>query len=160
MEDGCSADSVYWQDEDLYLKQYFFIQKRFFNLRIIRNSLIFIRRTLKWKNSLWRNRDCPIRRIRLMKAWSMNLFTGLKTVCLLKGQATCAERTEIAEGIKEGCSKLFVMSLAFHSVYLSQVVPIGLIVSKFVSNAFKFAFPDNRSGVISVSLKKKRHRRP
>lgn len=33
-----------------------------------------------------------------------------------------------------------------------QAVPLGLITNELVVNAFKHAFPDNRSGAVTVSL--------
>ena len=35
-----------------------------------------------------------------------------------------------------------------------QAVPISLIVSELLNNALNFAFPENRSGTVRVSLKK------
>ncbi len=36
---------------------------------------------------------------------------------------------------------------------VETVVPLGLIINELITNALKYAFPDNRSGNISVSLK-------
>jgi two-component sensor histidine kinase len=38
------------------------------------------------------------------------------------------------------------------SLSIDQAVPCGLILNELVSNAFKHAFPDGRSGVVHVSL--------
>jgi len=35
---------------------------------------------------------------------------------------------------------------------VSQAVPLGLILNEAITNAIKYAFPDNRTGVISISL--------
>lgn len=40
----------------------------------------------------------------------------------------------------------------------SQAIPLGLIVNETVSNSFKYAFPNNREGIISVALKRKGQR--
>lgn len=37
---------------------------------------------------------------------------------------------------------------------MRRAVPVGLIINEAVSNALKYAFPANRSGVIKISLKK------
>jgi len=36
----------------------------------------------------------------------------------------------------------------------SQAIPLGLIVNEAVSNSFKYAFPNNRSGKVSIRLKR------
>ncbi|MDP1812816.1 MAG: sensor histidine kinase [Leadbetterella sp.] len=33
-----------------------------------------------------------------------------------------------------------------------QAVPIGLILNEAISNAFKYAFPDKRNGVVAISM--------
>lgn len=118
-------------------------------------------------------------------------------ISLLRGQADYEENAEIAEAINDGCNRLYVMSLAFHSLYngellsaipmedyldklifyladefenrqgiiiesdiapcslaIEMAVPIGLIISEAVSNAFKFAFPAGHTGQIKIELKK------
>jgi two-component sensor histidine kinase len=35
---------------------------------------------------------------------------------------------------------------------VSQAVPLGLILNESITNALKYAFPDSRSGMISISL--------
>ena len=35
---------------------------------------------------------------------------------------------------------------------VSQAVPLGLILNEAITNSIKYAFPDNRSGIISISL--------
>lgn len=37
---------------------------------------------------------------------------------------------------------------------VTHAVPLGLILNEAITNSIKYAFPDNRSGIISVSLKK------
>ena len=37
---------------------------------------------------------------------------------------------------------------------LESAVPCGLIINELLTNAFKHAFPDNRSGVLSINFKK------
>ena len=35
---------------------------------------------------------------------------------------------------------------------VSQAVPLGLILNEAITNSIKYAFPDGRSGIISISL--------
>ncbi|WP_259065809.1 histidine kinase dimerization/phosphoacceptor domain -containing protein [Mucilaginibacter sp. X4EP1] len=37
---------------------------------------------------------------------------------------------------------------------ISQAIPLGLILNEAVTNAFKYAFPDNKTGEITIRLKK------
>jgi two-component system, sensor histidine kinase PdtaS len=37
---------------------------------------------------------------------------------------------------------------------VSQAIPLGLILNEAITNSIKYAFPDNRNGLISVSLEK------
>ncbi|MBT4286517.1 MAG: hypothetical protein HOD92_04210 [Deltaproteobacteria bacterium] len=39
-------------------------------------------------------------------------------------------------------------------INLNQAYPLGLIINELISNALKYAFPDNREGEIKVSVKK------
>ena len=39
-------------------------------------------------------------------------------------------------------------------IILNQAYPLGLIINELISNSLKYAFPDEREGKISVSLKK------
>lgn len=162
--------------------------------------LILIWQILKWKRSF------SIKEKMLEKANRANekLISELNhrvknnlqiAISLLKGQAAYAEQPEVAEAINDGCNRLYVMSLAFHSLYdgellsainlrdylsklvcyladeyidraeitiesrivscsldISQAIPLGLIISEAVNNAYKFAFPDLRRGRISVTV--------
>jgi PAS domain S-box-containing protein len=39
-------------------------------------------------------------------------------------------------------------------INLNQAYPLGLVINELMSNSLKYAFPDNREGEVSVSLKK------
>lgn len=41
---------------------------------------------------------------------------------------------------------------------LDTSIPCGLIINEIVSNSLKYAFPDNRDGIIFVNLKKDKHK--
>ena len=43
-------------------------------------------------------------------------------------------------------------SPATKSTWVSQAVPLGLILNEAITNAIKYAFPDDRTGVVSISL--------
>jgi two-component sensor histidine kinase len=38
-------------------------------------------------------------------------------------------------------------------MHVSQAIPVGLILNEAITNAIKYAFPDDRKGIISVTLK-------
>lgn len=48
----------------------------------------------------------------------------------------------------------FHMSLEPIALDISLVVPLGLILNEAITNSVKYAFPDQRQGVISISIKK------
>ena len=41
------------------------------------------------------------------------------------------------------------------SISIEQAVPLGLVINELLSNALKYAFPENRKGTISIRTKKK-----
>ena len=43
------------------------------------------------------------------------------------------------------------------SLNIETATPCGLIINELVTNSLKYAFPNNRRGVVSVSLKRNRH---
>ena len=46
----------------------------------------------------------------------------------------------------------FDLNIELLELDVSQAVPLGLILNEAITNSIKYAFPDNRSGVISISL--------
>lgn len=52
-------------------------------------------------------------------------------------------------------TSLVELETCFEKVYLNldQAIPCGLIVNELVSNALKYAFPDNQKGVLSMEIK-------
>lgn len=46
----------------------------------------------------------------------------------------------------------FEMSIVPVAVDVSEAVPLGLILNEAITNAIKYAFPDNREGVINITL--------
>ncbi|WP_129747535.1 sensor histidine kinase [Flavobacterium anhuiense] len=48
----------------------------------------------------------------------------------------------------------FILEINGFSLPLSHSIPIGLILNEAVTNAIKYAFPNNEKGTISISLKK------
>jgi two-component sensor histidine kinase len=52
------------------------------------------------------------------------------------------------------------LETAFEKVYLNldQAIPCGLIVNELVSNALKYAFPDNQKGVLQLGIRETNHK--
>ncbi len=48
------------------------------------------------------------------------------------------------------------LEMDLESIYLdiNQAVPFGLILNEIITNSLKYAFPENREGIIKISLKK------
>ncbi|WP_289660062.1 tetratricopeptide repeat-containing sensor histidine kinase [Flavobacterium panacagri] len=46
----------------------------------------------------------------------------------------------------------FVIDIEELELEVTQAIPVGLIINEAVTNALKYAFPDNRDGIISLSL--------
>ncbi|GEC77950.1 sensor histidine kinase [Flavobacterium aquatile] len=47
----------------------------------------------------------------------------------------------------------FIMDIDSFALPLSHSIPIGLIFNEAVTNAIKYAFPNNKNGIINISLK-------
>ncbi|GGA96146.1 sensor histidine kinase [Mucilaginibacter rubeus] len=177
------------------------VKNGYLTFGIIGIILILLWQTVKWKMSFKKNREMLEKVNRENEVLINELNHRVKNnlqiaISLLEGQAAYTGQPEIAEAIKEGCNRLYVMSLAFHSIYdgellstinlreylgklvnylreefgndnnvkleseldpclvdLAQAIPMGLILSEAVSNAYKFAFPDKKNGCISITLK-------
>ena len=48
----------------------------------------------------------------------------------------------------------FLLAVDNLELDVTQAVPLGLIINEVVTNAFKYAFPNERAGTVSVSLKR------
>lgn len=46
----------------------------------------------------------------------------------------------------------FVLDIASIELDVAQAVPLGLILNEAITNAIKYAFPDNRQGTITISM--------
>lgn len=45
------------------------------------------------------------------------------------------------------------MDIAVMQLDVDTLVPLGLILNELINNCLKYAFPDNRTGIINVGLK-------
>ncbi len=46
----------------------------------------------------------------------------------------------------------FIIEIEELEMEVTQAIPLGLIINEAVTNAIKYAFPDNKKGIISISL--------
>jgi len=60
--------------------------------------------------------------------------------------------TYLADSFDTGQRIRFAYNIEPLEMDVSQVVPLGLILNEAITNAIKYAFPDGRSGIISLSL--------
>jgi two-component sensor histidine kinase len=58
----------------------------------------------------------------------------------------------LAESFNTGQRIRFEFAIDPLEVDVGQAVPLGLILNEAITNAIKYAFPDDRAGVISISL--------
>jgi two-component sensor histidine kinase len=198
----CVANSVYCSINGTKSGAIIFsFNKAYLIIGITGLILILFWQIFKWKISIRKNQEMLEKATKVNEVLINELNHRVKNnlqiaISLLEGQAAYAEQPEIAEAINDGCNRLYVMSLAFHSIYdkelhstidlrsylgnlihylrdefdgrseiileseidpcsmeIEQAVPLGLIISEAVSNAYKFAFKDREKGCISISLK-------
>jgi two-component system, sensor histidine kinase PdtaS len=60
----------------------------------------------------------------------------------------------LADSFNTGQRIRFEFSIEPLELDVSQAVPLGLILNEAITNSIKYAFPDDRNGVISISLSK------
>jgi two-component sensor histidine kinase len=60
----------------------------------------------------------------------------------------------LADSFNTGQRIRFALDIAPIEMDVGQAVPLGLILNEAITNSIKYAFPDDRSGVISVLLSK------
>jgi len=58
----------------------------------------------------------------------------------------------LADSFNTGQRIRFEFAIESLEMDVSQAVPLGLILNEAITNAIKYAFPDSRSGIISISL--------
>ncbi|MFC0773441.1 sensor histidine kinase [Terrimonas alba] len=58
----------------------------------------------------------------------------------------------LTESFDAGKRIRFEMCIEPLEMDVSQAVPLGLILNEAITNSIKYAFPDNRNGVVSISL--------
>ena len=68
---------------------------------------------------------------------------------------TLAEQLVRFYSLSPGRVKLIVRATKV-SLNLDTILPVGLILNELISNALKYAFPDNMEGEIRVSLSKRK----
>ncbi|WP_298737901.1 sensor histidine kinase [uncultured Chitinophaga sp.] len=59
----------------------------------------------------------------------------------------------LADSFNTGQRIRFEFTLEPLEMDVSQAVPLGLILNEAITNAIKYAFPDNRQGIIAIKLK-------
>ncbi|MEO7049033.1 MAG: sensor histidine kinase, partial [Ferruginibacter sp.] len=68
---------------------------------------------------------------------------------------------EMVNNLKSGFADMrniiFQLDVDEISLDVSQAVPVGLILNEAITNAVKYAFPQNRKGIIQVLFKKMEH---
>jgi two-component sensor histidine kinase len=59
----------------------------------------------------------------------------------------------LRDSFDTGSRIVFEMDIVQAELDVTRAVPLGLILNEAITNSIKYAFPDNRSGKISISLK-------
>jgi two-component sensor histidine kinase len=124
----------------------------------VKNNLHMIVGLLDTQSSFLKNEDALLavaesqHRVQSMSLIHQKLYQS-ENLSTIDMQAYIYELTDyLRDCFNTGLRIRFDLQIAPVSLPLSHSIPLGLILNEAITNAIKYAFPDNREGIITISL--------
>lgn len=124
----------------------------------VKNNLHMVAGLLDTQSAFLKNEDALLavaesqHRVQAMSLIHQKLYQS-ENLSTIDMQAYIYELTDyLRDCFNTGLRIRFDLNIAPVSLPLSHSIPLGLILNEAITNAIKYAFPNNREGIISISL--------